>query len=76
MPDLKQLEHLLTRGKISRREFMARVSALGLMAALSPALLAKSAKAAGSPVSSPTASPESGSVPLFNVSSRILGRFR
>jgi peptide/nickel transport system substrate-binding protein len=46
MPDLKQLEHLLTRGKISRREFMARVSALGLMAAVSPALLATPAKAA------------------------------
>ena len=40
MPDLKQLEHLLTRGKITRREFMTRVSALGLMAAVSPALLA------------------------------------
>jgi peptide/nickel transport system substrate-binding protein len=46
MPDLKQLEHLLTCGKITRREFMARVSALGLMAAVSPALLPTSAKAA------------------------------
>ena len=46
MPDLKQLEHLLTRGKITRREFIARLSALGLMASVSPALLATSAKAA------------------------------
>ena len=46
MPDLKQLEHLLTRGKITRREFMTRVSALGLMAAVSPALLVTPAKAA------------------------------
>ncbi len=46
MPDLKQLEHLLSRGKITRREFMTRVSALGLMAAVSPALLAAPANAA------------------------------
>jgi peptide/nickel transport system substrate-binding protein len=46
MPDLKQLEHLLTRGKISRREFMTRVAALGLTAAVSPMLLATPVKAA------------------------------
>jgi len=46
MPDLKQLEHLLTRGEVTRREFMIRVSALGLMAAVSPALLATPVKAA------------------------------
>ena len=46
MPDLKQLEHLLTRGKISRREFMTRVAALGLTAAVSPMLLASPVKAA------------------------------
>jgi peptide/nickel transport system substrate-binding protein len=46
MPDLKQLEHLLTRGKITRRQFMTRVSALGLMVAVSPALLTTPAKAA------------------------------
>jgi peptide/nickel transport system substrate-binding protein len=46
MSELKLLERLLTEGKITRREFMARVSALGLMAAVSPALLAASAKAA------------------------------
>lgn len=46
MSALKELERLLTEGKITRREFMARVSALGLMAAVSPAILAKSAKAA------------------------------
>jgi peptide/nickel transport system substrate-binding protein len=46
MSELKVLERLLTEGKLSRREFMARVSALGLMAAVSPALLPVSAKAA------------------------------
>lgn len=39
MSKLKELEILLTQGKISRREFIARVSALGLWAALSPTLL-------------------------------------
>ena len=42
MDKLKQLEDLLSHGKITRREFLARVSALGLTAALSPALLATS----------------------------------
>jgi len=46
MSKLKELEHLLTEGKITRREFMARVSALGLMAAVSPALLGGKAEAA------------------------------
>ena len=47
MSTLKELEKLLTQGKITRREFIARVSALGLMAAVSPALLGTSAQAAG-----------------------------
>ena len=47
MSTLKELERLLTQGKITRREFIARVSALGLMAAVSPALLGTSAQAAG-----------------------------
>ncbi|MBT8372308.1 MAG: ABC transporter substrate-binding protein [Deltaproteobacteria bacterium] len=46
MPDMKQLEQLLTRGKISRREFLTRAAALGLMTAVSPALLASPVKAA------------------------------
>jgi peptide/nickel transport system substrate-binding protein len=46
MAELQKLERLLTEGKITRREFLARVSALGLMAAVSPALLATPAKAA------------------------------
>jgi peptide/nickel transport system substrate-binding protein len=45
MAELQQLERLLTEGKITRREFLARVSALGLLAAVSPALLATPAKA-------------------------------
>ena len=46
MSRLKELEHLFTLGKITRREFMARVSALGLAAAVSPALLSTPAHAA------------------------------
>ena len=46
MSKLKELENLLTDGKITRREFIARVSAIGLMAAVSPALLSGTAKAA------------------------------
>ena len=47
MSTLKELEKLLTQGKITRREFIARVSALGLAAAVSPALLGTPAQAAG-----------------------------
>jgi peptide/nickel transport system substrate-binding protein len=46
MKEVKKLEKLLTNGKITRREFMARMSALGLAAAVSPALIANPAKAA------------------------------
>ena len=46
MSELKQLDRLLTQGKITRRDFLARLSALGITAALSPALLTTPAKAA------------------------------
>jgi ABC-type transport system substrate-binding protein len=46
MSELKKFEKLFTEGKITRREFMAKVSALGLVAAVSPALLSKRAEAA------------------------------
>jgi len=46
MPELKKLENLLTQGKITRREFLARVSALGITAALSSSLLIPKARAA------------------------------
>ncbi|MBW2428229.1 MAG: ABC transporter substrate-binding protein [Deltaproteobacteria bacterium] len=46
MPKLEKLQQLLSEGRISRREFIARISALGLMAAVSPALLSGTAKAA------------------------------
>jgi peptide/nickel transport system substrate-binding protein len=42
----RQLETLLSKGKITRREFIARMSALGITIAASPALIANSAKAA------------------------------
>ena len=38
MSRVKELENLFTRGKITRREFIARVSAFGLATAVSPAL--------------------------------------
>ena len=46
MSEEKKLEQLLSQGKITRREFLARASALGLTAALSPALLTRSTHAA------------------------------
>jgi len=46
MSKLQELEKLFTEGKITRREFMARISALGLAAAVSPAFLASKAEAA------------------------------
>jgi len=46
MSELKELESLLTQGKITRRDFLARLSALGITAALSPALLTTPARAA------------------------------
>ncbi len=46
MLELKKLEHLLTQGEITRREFLARASALGFTAAVFPALLTTPARAA------------------------------
>jgi len=46
MESLKKLEHLFFSGRISRRQFLAQASALGLSAALSPAFLASRAQAA------------------------------
>jgi len=46
MSKIEELESLLTGGKITRRDFITRVSALGLLAAASPALLSTPAKAA------------------------------
>lgn len=45
MSPLKKLEKSLARGEITRREFIRRASAFGLMAAVSPALLTETAKA-------------------------------
>ncbi len=39
MSKLKELEKLLSHGKITRREFLARASALGLAVVVSPAML-------------------------------------
>jgi peptide/nickel transport system substrate-binding protein len=46
MTTLDRLEKLFTEGKISRRQFLARAAALGLTAAVSPALLSRPAWAA------------------------------
>ncbi len=45
MSKIKKLEDLLALKKINRREFMARISALGLTATLSPAILSMPASA-------------------------------
>lgn len=47
MAKLEQLENLLKQGKINRREFITRVSALGIAAALSPVIIRDIAHAAG-----------------------------
>ncbi len=48
MTKLQELERLLARGKISRREFLARTSALGAVSAISPVLFSGAA-VAGTP---------------------------
>ena len=45
MSELIKLENLLKQGRITRREFLARVSALGLTVALSPTLFSTPVKA-------------------------------
>jgi peptide/nickel transport system substrate-binding protein len=45
MSKLKELELLLADGKISRRDFMARASALGIAAAITPTFLSTPAEA-------------------------------
>ena len=46
MSELKELNRLLTQGKITRRDFLARLSAFGITTALSPAFLTAPAQAA------------------------------
>ena len=46
MKEVKKLEKLLTNGKITRRQFIAGMSALGLAATVSPVFLGKPAQAA------------------------------
>ena len=45
MSELSRLTKMFEQNKISRRQFMTQVSALGLMAAVSPALLSGTAHA-------------------------------
>lgn len=45
MAELKELEHLLAHGKISRRDFLTRLSALGITTALSPTLFCAAVQA-------------------------------
>jgi peptide/nickel transport system substrate-binding protein len=46
MTKLKELERLLGQGQIGRREFLARATAMGALAAVSPAIMSGTAKAA------------------------------
>ena len=45
MNAIKELEDMVLTGKMTRRDFIARVAALGAAAALSPALFSSSALA-------------------------------
>ena len=45
MSEIKKLEDLLALKKINRREFISRISVLGLSTALSPAILSMPASA-------------------------------
>ena len=54
MTEIEKFERLLAEGKITRRDFLTRISALGLAAAISPALLTTSAKAASGTSLTPT----------------------
>jgi len=47
MSTFTELEKMLSTGRISRREFLAGVSAIGLTAAVSPAFLPSTARADG-----------------------------
>jgi len=46
MKEVKKLEKMLTKGKITRRQFIASMAALGLAATVSPVFLGKPAQAA------------------------------
>ncbi len=46
MTDLKDLERLFSKGKITRRQFLTRASVLGLSVAISPAILSSPSLAA------------------------------
>ena len=46
MTKLKELERLLGQGQIGRREFLARATAVGALAAVSPAIMSGTAEAA------------------------------
>ncbi len=46
MTTLDELQKIFIQGRISRRDFLSRVAALGLTAAISPALFASPARAA------------------------------
>jgi len=45
MKTIKEMQHMVSTGKMTRREFIARVSALGVAATLSPALFTHTALA-------------------------------
>jgi len=46
MSELKKLESLLSQGKISRRDFLTRASALGIAVTVAPSILIGEARAA------------------------------
>ena len=68
MPESKKHEVLLAEGKITRRNFLTKVSALGLATAVSPVLLGKSAQAEEKVIKIGGAVPLSGPVAYWGIS--------
>ncbi len=68
MSELKRLERLLATGKITRRVFLTRASALGLVPALSAPFISKSARAQEKVIKIGGAVPLSGPVAYWGIS--------
>ena len=68
MSDLKRLERLLTAGKITRRDFLTRASALGLAPALSAPFVSRAAHAQDNVIKIGGAVPLSGPVAYWGIS--------
>ena len=68
MSEMKTLERLLAAGQITRREFVTRMSALGLASVVTAPFVSKSARAAGKVIKIGGAVPLSGPVAYWGIS--------